>query len=228
MDTRPTIITMLSRRCNAMKRMATVVLSIPIALVFIAGLASADVEFTLGIKGGASLVKADYSWEGDPPSRVARPVFGAFVSIDLGSWLAFQPELFFVTKGGKWIQDPEGRYEIIAKLTTIHLPMLLKVRPARIGRVVPVLFAGPALDLILSARHGYYEDGELIEADYYSFILKKTAVDFVFGGGVDVEMDKLKLIFDVRYDLGLANLVRGDPGQTYKTNALMILAGIGF
>lgn len=211
-----------------MKKTAAIVLSVALAAAITPVPASADVGLGLGIKGGVSLGISDYSGEGDLPSRVARPVFGAFVSIDLGGLLAFQPELYFVTQGGKWVQDLEGRNEVIAKLTTIHIPALLKLRPARIGRLAPVLFAGPALDLILSAKHGYYADGELVEENYYPFTLKKTGFDIIFGGGLDVDMDDFKLILDVRYDLGLANLLSGDPGQTYKTSALMVLAGIGF
>jgi hypothetical protein len=208
--------------------MAAIVISVALAAAITPVSASADVGIDLGIKAGVSLVKADYSWEGDPPSRVARPVFGAFASIDLGDFLAFQPELYLLSQGGKWIQDDEGRAVLIAKLTTIHLPALLKVRPARIGRLSPILFAGPALDFILSSRHGYYFDGVLVDETPYDLTFKKTGFDLVFGGGVEVELDRLTLILDVRYDLGLANLVKGEPGQTYKTNALMVLAGIGF
>ena len=57
--------------------------------------------------------------------------------------------------------------------------------------------------------------------------IKSTNFGLVFGGGVEVMLEKLMLVFEARYDMGLTDL--HIPADTvYKSRALIFMAGVGF
>ena len=183
----------------------------------------------LGIKGGVSL--SSYQWTGeDPSSRLTSPVFGVFFTLNLNRTFAIQPEVYYLTHGGTelWELDTTT-YKYVDRYNYIHVPILAKVRLMPDKKLTPIIFAGPAMGVLLSAHYKYFvDDVEEYDEDIKAY-LKKTNFSIVFGAGVEYKMDKYMLILDIRYDLGLANIDgSNDPTDTLKTRALMFMVGVGF
>ena len=215
-----------------MKRAALLLVAVLLLTFAVPQLASAGVTFDLGLKGGVAIANILETWNGEKfptTSPVIGPVVGGFAAFNLNKVLTLQPEVYFLTQGGIWEEtnlDLTQKWKHVYKY--VHVPVLAKVHLIPDGKMVPILFVGPSVDFLLSANRKYWEDGVLVEeGDYDS---KKTNFCVVFGGGVEFKMEKITLVLDVRYDLGLTNILGGDAEENWslKTRALMFLAGIGF
>mgnify|MGYP001180904573 CR=1 FL=1 len=214
-----------------MKKILGILAAVLIMTILVPKPGAAQATIDLGLKGGYSL--SNMTWTGGGPSEspkwLGQPVFGAFLAINLNPTFSIQPEVF-LWKGGVYDQeDFEGtlyRYELV--LTYVHVPVLAKVHLAREGALRPVLFAGPAVSFLSKAVNKYYEDGALIDDDDVKEFLKGTDFSAVFGGGLEFYLDKIMLVLDVRYNLGLANVNNKGDETTAKNKAVMIMAGIGF
>jgi hypothetical protein len=120
---------------------------------------------------------------------------GAFLTYGINRQFAVQPEILYVTKG------VEKNLILVSahwSMDYLEVPVLLKFNIVPDGRVQPNLFAGPALDILLSSELGVagynfdVKDG-----------MKSTDFGLVFGGGFDCR----RITFDLRYTLGLANTI---------------------
>lgn len=217
-----------------MKKASLVFLSVLLLAAFFPRPAAAEVTFDLGIKGGVSLANTMELYDGEKfptTSPLISPVFGGFVAINLNNVFTFQPEVHYLMNGGIWEEEFGG---IAQKwkhtYRYIHVPLLAKFHLIPKGKAIPILFAGPAVDLLLSTNDKYWEDGVLIFDGAFEEPLKKMSLSAVLGGGVEFKMDTLLVVLEVRYNLGLNNIVK-DPGEfnySLKTKALMIMAGVGF
>ncbi len=189
---------------------------------------AAAVDFDLGIKAGVSLAKIKWSDETEATCNLIQPVFGVFASFNLTKNIAIQPEIYLLTQGGtdEYTYDLDT-YAFKALYRYIHIPVLAKVRLMNEGKFRPILFAGPAVGILLSAHEKHYTNGVLDSDDDVKEYLKNTNFSLVFGAGVEYMMDKLMLILDVRYDMGLAGIEAIGTDQL-KTRALMFLVGVGF
>jgi hypothetical protein len=213
-----------------MKRTLGFLLAVALLAVFIPQPASAEVTFDLGIKGGVSIASITYTYmgEADNSKTSLLPVFGGFLAINVNETFSLQPEIYYLTQGGSWEwQDELGAEKEVEKVGSIHIPLLVKIHLMKEGKTIPIVFAGPALDLILSAKGKYYLDGELFDDYDFKEYIKSTNFGLVFGGGVEIKLEKLMVVLEARYNLGLTDL-HPDAEEVYKTKALMIMAGIGF
>jgi hypothetical protein len=206
------------------------ILVFTVALLFAAFVpqpVAAAIDF--GVKGGLSL--GSYVWTGeDAIGGLKTPVFGFFFAFNINKTFAIQPEIYFLTQGGTDTYELDTTtYKYVDRWNYIHVPILAKVRLMPNGKLTPILFAGPALDYLLSAHYKYYvDDVEEYDKNIESYF-KKTNISVVFGGGVEYKMDKLMLVLDIRYDLGLVNIDSyNDPTDALKTRALMFMVGVGF
>ena len=192
--------------------------------------AAAEVTFGLGIKGGVNFASITYSYEGesDNSSSSMNPIIGGFLAINFNKTFTFQPEIYFLNSGGKWVWEEEGfSIKEVEKIGSIHIPLLAKVHLAQEGKAIPILFAGPAVDFILSAKGKYYLDGEFFDDYDFKEFIKHTNLSLVFGGGVEIMMDKLMIVLEGRYNMGLSDL-HADADEVYKLKGLMVMIGIGF
>jgi len=213
-----------------MKKRCVVVCAVVLLLAaFAAGPAVAAVDFDLGIKAGVSM--ATYKWTGESASSsLTKPVFGVFFAYNINRNFAIQPELYYVTLGGvdKFVyEDATWRY--VDYDNYLHIPVLVKYRFMPDKQLSPVLFAGPAMSFLLSAHYKLFiDDVEQYDKSSTAY-LKKTRFSACFGGGLEYQMDKLKFLLDIRYDLGLTNIdAENDPTDQLKNRALMLMVGVGF
>lgn len=190
---------------------------------------AAAVDIDLGFKGGLSLSNVRWSDDDGSEKSVLRATFGVFVAFNLNKNFAIQPEINFLSTGEQWTDTIDtGEFKLVEFFNYLHIPVLIKYRLAQQGKVIPVIFAGPALGILLSAPEREYLDDILVRDISRKQWYKSTDFGADFGVGAEMMMNKCKIILDLRYYLGLSNSYIGPPGPTMKNRALMFTAGIGF
>ncbi len=120
---------------------------------------------------------------------------GAFLTYSLNRQFAVQPEILYVNKGA---EKDLFLFTPYWDIDYLEIPVLLKFDLDPGGSVHPNLFAGPALDILLSS-----EIGALDYKYDVSDAMKSVDFSIAFGGGFDYK----HFVFDVRYTLGLANTI---------------------
>lgn len=213
-----------------MKKALIVLAAVLVVVPVLARPASAGVTFDLGVKGGLAMTKIQFSdMEIDLYKSIAKPVFGVFFAFNLCPSFAVQPEIYYLVDGTKIEKSGEGStYRMQMELAYVHVPVLAKLRFANGGKLRPVVFGGPFVSLLATAKQRYYEDGVLMDENDVKEYLKSTDFGATFGGGLELTLNKLLLVLDVRYNLGLTNIDRESDDTTLKTRGLLVMAGIGF
>jgi len=129
--------------------------------------------------------------------------------------------------GYSW-QDALGIGTHKYMLQYLQIPVLFKARLVRKGPVVPAVFAGPSLGILFRARFRYYDvnGGPPLIGDIKD-LYRDVDLGGTFGAGANFRVRNLKLIFDVRYYLGLTDVDRSAENSV-KNAGLMITGGLGF
>jgi len=197
------------------------------AVLVLAALASAPLKaattFNFGIKAGASFANSLWSDDDGTEKAIVRPTFGAFALINITPMIAIQPELNYLVMG-EWWDITDGT--AIEEFTYLHIPVLLRVRLMEEGKVVPIVFAGPAVGFLLSAK----DEGNDVKE-----FLKSTDFGADLGVGAEIAFGKMKALLDLRYYLGLTNVFKGfdmaltmAPAYTLKNRGFILTAGLLF
>ena len=145
---------------------------------------------------------------------------GAFLTYSFTPKLSVQPELLYVEKGtahGSFLGG--SGYD----LSYVEVPVLLKYTLLTDRRLVPSAYFGPAVSSLLSAD--IYSHGLFSSSHRYDVKDGMKSLDFgiVFGGEIAIQsMKSVKLIADLRYTVGLVNVI--DPA---KWNAARKIADEG-
>ena len=208
----------------------TAILLIVILGTVVPRTAAAETSLGLGIKGGPCNSNLKWSQDDGSGETFRKLTFGVFAEYSLSPAFAVQPELDFVTMGYSWWNlDPTspmmGKYE--DTLQYLQVPVLFKARLLR-GWIVPSVFAGPSLGILLKAGFKYYDmAGGLTYAGDVKDLYRDFDLGAAFGAGVNIRVRNLRLIFDVRYYLGLTDVYRS-ADISVKNAGLMITGGLGF
>jgi hypothetical protein len=138
---------------------------------------------------------------------------GGFLTYAFNRQFAVQPEILYVTKGAA---KDLFFFNAHLNLDYLEIPVLLKFDFMPDGKIHPNLFAGPALDVLLASK--FHIISETYDIKDYT---KSTDFSLVFGGGLDYK----HVTFDIRYSLGLTNIVDAadkineatgaEPGDSY-------------
>ena len=188
-----------------------------LAVLVLTAVVSAQVKFNFGVKAGVSMANNLWSDDDGTEKSILRPTFGVFALIELSPTLAIQPEINYLTMGEQWdITDGTA----IETFNYLHIPILLRARLMKEGKLVPVVFAGPAVGFLLSAK----DSGD----DVKSFF-KSTDFGADFGLGAEVGMGKMKGLVDLRYYMGLTNAYAFAPTVfSMKNRGFIFTAGLIF
>lgn len=184
----------------------------------------------LGIKGGPCISNVKWSLDDGSGEAYGRLTVGFFAEFSLSPAFAVQPELDFVTMGYSWWDlvtvGYMGKYE--DTLQYLQIPVLFKARLIRKGWIVPAVFAGPSLGILLKAGFKYYDmNSGLTYGDDIRDLYRDFDLGAAFGAGVNIQVRNLRLILDVRYYLGLIDVYRA-ADIAVKNAGLMITGGLGF
>lgn len=186
-----------------------------------------------GLKVGLSMVKMtgegteelEDAFELSLKSKMGFCV-GGFMTFDLMPGIEFQPEILFVQKGTKGEEEFFGEtLKVTVSASYIDVPLLFKYLVPAQGAVSPSLFAGPYFGFKISdsVKIEYADESETEDMD-----AKSLDYGLVFGAGVDYPLGTGKLVFDVRYVLGLANINSEEDEGAVKNGGLMVMIGYAF
>jgi len=205
-----------------MKKGVLVCAAVLVLAVLIAAPASAATKFNFGLKAGASSSNVKWSDDVGDEKSVTELTFGGFVIFELSPTLAIQPEINYLVTGEQW-DITEGTN--VENFTYLHVPILLRARLMKEGKFVPVVFAGPAVGFLLSAKDG----GEDVKEWF-----KSTDFGLDLGLGAEIALGTMKALLDFRYYMGLTNVysapdfvIMAVPMDfTMKNAAFMLTVGI--
>lgn len=156
---------------------------------------------------------------------------GGFFGADLHRLFRLQGEAQYVQKGTKAdLEGVTGKFKLAYFEVLVPLTFLIPVEGARI---VPRLYAGPAVAFELSCKVSGELGGVSVDTDCddESVDAPTKSVDFgaFAGAGVDIMAGPGAITLDVLYNLGLADIndFPGDPNSVKNRN-IQIMAGYGF
>jgi hypothetical protein len=169
-------------------------------------------ERTIGFKLGPSFSKMSLD-EDEGQKWLTKFTGGGFLSLDMGAF-RLQPELTYVTKGGKWeIGGTSGDLSF----DYVEVPILFVLPMGHGGGVQPNVYAGPAL----AYQAGCKVSAGGISIDCDDADQKKLDLGLMFGGGLAFPMGPGSLLVEGRFTFGLRNLA-DDGTLRHRTGALLL------
>jgi hypothetical protein len=216
-----------------MKRMLGIILTMAVAFTFSADAALAQ-GTTFGVKGGITSSKLRGTFlEPDLLNvqfqRKTSFVIGGFVAFPIGSTTQLQPEFLYTRRTTNAVDDA---LNINAQFTFdyLEIPLLFKFSRGADGVTSPAFYVGPTVAIELSAKVTDEALGSDVDV---SDEFVDVEFGIVLGGGIDFGQ---RAYIDVRYSLGLSNIVKDDvfdngivsANDAFKWGVLTLMVGVGF
>ena len=162
-----------------------------------------------------------------------RIISGIGVDIPITKMFSIKPEIGYVQKGNRYIQqDTSSKENFIDKMNYIELPVQLKFN-LHYEQFTFYLSAGPNFSYAINGTNYY---SRLTKTDYYQQevkinfsddIFRKAEVGILLGTGVSLPIWKLRLGVDVRYSNSLTNLLDENSQYPFKAfNKVIQLCGL--
>lgn len=145
--------------------------------------------------------------------------FGAFVR--LGKKLYIQPEVTYITKGGVFKNGSVWTQEV--KLNTVEMSLLVgtKLMDLVVGNIR--IMAGPSVNKVV--KKDVKITGLINEADK---ILDDNLEDMIWNVNAGVGVDVLMFTLDVRYQIGLNEVIEKVNSRTYGSKNNMFKVSLGW
>jgi hypothetical protein len=184
-----------------------------IVIVFFAQNAMA--QFTLGVKGGANIVKIEGKSFKDEFKYGYH--LGGFATFGIGGRFSLQPEVLFNQYQTKTDTSFRNIYQNVLssnnniKLNYLSIPLLLNYK---LGSLLS-LQAGPMFSILMDQNKDLLENGQ--EAFKHG--------DFSMLGGAQVSLGKIKV--NGRYVIGLNNINDIDNQDKWKNQGFQLSLGLG-
>ena len=153
---------------------------------------------------------------------------GVFALVPVKGNFTFQPELNYIRKGrNSGTSLTANSEESKCLFNYVQVPLLARyTMPAAGGNSCRYfLNAGPYASALLNTSIKLIDGSELND-DKVTDNHSHTDIGLIFGGGLEFPVNKAKLSFDIRYDMGLTNL--NDQPDGYRTKSVSVAAGIRF
>jgi hypothetical protein len=189
-------------------------------------MANAEISRTSGLKFGMGVSTIRGSIE--KYSVAVKGAFsgGVFVTYTIHPNFALQPEILLLKKGAKLdslIFGFEQDTSEVVMLNYIEIPVLAKLIIPNSTRFTPYLYGGPAFSILISATlKTKFDEIDIDEAEGSEFSL-------VFGGGVDIAIENVRVTVDARIMEGMTQFLKG-PFIINRWNAtnrgFLIMVGI--
>lgn len=155
---------------------------------------------------------------------------GILAEFHITSFFALRPELFYSAKGAEWEYDrsEEGSEEDIAKdKSRVHyfeIPINLVFSLPQDKRIDPFIYGGAAVSLFLGANKTVTIKDKEVLNESRNEAARNYDIGIDFGGGVDLQIGKGKIVIDAKYTIGLLS-VQDEGYDEVKNRALSISAG---
>jgi len=191
-----------------------------------------------GFKVMAAYGMASLTYSEDPADEYDRYKkslmgLGGGIGFDSGGVLGVDISLLYLPKGIRYEGSDSGvDFDFKMRINEISVPVLLKFNLPVKG-ITPYLLGGGEIAYVAQAKYDYeYSAGG--DSDSGSEDIKDDVaqIDYglVLGGGLGISLSGINLVAELRYHMGMANLVKdpeeGDP--TVKSSMLLLLAGFKF
>lgn len=189
-----------------MKRIAVLFLLVAFVLT-----GNAQDVFDLGLKAGINTSKISMHVNYYTPQTINNYLFGAFVRINIGR-IYFQPEAYYNTKGGEYIDHIDMNTVNKFDLNTVDVPALLGVKIINKKALNLRIMGGP----VFSFATDKSVKGQLAENN-----LRNSFFGWQYGAGLDI----LFLTFDARME-SLSNNLYATPDFSSKNGIFLLSLGI--
>ena len=189
--------------------------------LFFVFLLSASIVFAgldLGVKVGYNAAKLSTSMDSIKTSFKSGFKFGAFVRI--GKRLYVQPEAYYTTQGGVFTSNVSNWKQNV-KLGSVDIPVLLGFKIINNDNLNLRILAGPAASIIVNKtieNTGNITD-PITKAD-----INTVNWNIQAGAGVDI----WKFTFDIRYQIGLNQLIKDIGNKTFNSHNNVWVVSLGF
>lgn len=199
----------------------------------------------LDIKGALNMSKVRFSEDlpdGMSNNMLLNTAAGAAVRLQIVDAFTIQPELLYSVKGST-LEMEEEEQGVSVKMTSkgiasyLEIPVLFKYNIPASETIIPSVYAGPALGILLSAKQKTTASAAGIELNDEQDVKDETnTVDFgvAFGADLGIKAGPGRIILDARYTLGLMDVSKeAEEGSreeepTIKNGSISIFAGYGF
>jgi hypothetical protein len=177
-------------------------------LLTVFSLAAADAQVQFGVKAGANFA----TLTGDNSDGVKTKVgfnAGALVSLPLFNEFSLQPEVVYSGQGYKY---SGAGFSGTASNSYINVPVLFKYNN-------PTGFfaeTGPQVGFLMSAKAKMDGQDNVDIKDEYN------SVDFSWALGIGYLIKPMNIGIDVRYNLGLSNVIKESNGGSAKNGVFQV------
>ncbi len=181
-----------------------------LALVILAGISFATVnaQFQFGVKGGANFANLTGSGATGAQTLLGLNA-GIYARLPLAEHLGIQPELVYSGQGAKY--DQNG-ITLTQRSNYFNIPVLLKYSTG----VGFFLETGPQLGFLMTAKLNVESNSQDVKNGYTS-----TDLSWVFGAGYKIPATRFSI--DLRYNLGISNIVNQDMSSETAHNGVFQL-----
>jgi len=175
-------------------------------------------EFTIGIKVGYNAAKLSTSI--DTISTTFKSGFQAGIFVRIGKRVYFQPELYYTTQGGVFSSNLSN-WEQNIKLGSLDVPALVGFKIINHDKLNLRILAGPVASFIVNKTISEAEGviNPITSADINSINWYIQA-----GAGLDI----WKFTLDVRYQIGLNQLIKEVNDVNFNTRNNVWVVSLGF
>jgi hypothetical protein len=181
--------------------------------------ALAQLSIRKGIKAGLNVANLRVDSDDITKQNTKNGILGGFfLEIDPIGPLALQGEVLYTQKGSK-VKSPDFNVEQDIKINYLEVPLLLKLQMPLLPPMASyAFFAGPAVAFKISEDVGT-DDGE--------DVFKNSDIGGVVGASLGFSAAGLAaIIVDLRYTLGLNNILKQDPNSSAKNGVISLSVGL--
>ena len=213
-----------------MRNIPTVVLLLFILAAGSVSAAAAD----FGFKGGINIANIYGDDSEDETSWKNGFAGGIFFDWGITPLFGIQPELLYVQDGSK-TDFLEVDWQL--KFNYLQIPVLAKVDLPVGGSLIPVLYAGPYVSVLLDSKLTLKDDNNSATVGLTDYT-KSYDTGLVFGAALEFGVGPGKMTLEGRYNLGMTEIDDGigegifgieDAENTdMKNKSWMIMAGYSF
>jgi Outer membrane protein beta-barrel domain len=177
-----------------------------LAFLFLAGISvvNANAQFQFGVKAGANFSNLTGSDVQDAKTLVSVNA-GVFAKLPVTRTVSIQPELVYSGQGAKY---NDGTITASQHINYFNIPVLFKYH----NFSGFFLETGPQVGFLLSASA---KESGISEDDKNGF----KSVDFSWVFGVGYKIPTTRLSLDLRYNLGISNIVSNNDQNTDNSSA---------
>ncbi len=212
-------------------------------------IATGYAQISVGIRGGITRASIPVKSYGGEVDNTLNPTFSIPVEIRLRKIAVIQPELNFFQKSARITQKTssittEGektssfmncRY----KLNYAHMPVLLKLSPIH-KKVNFSVFMGPNLGVAINGTEETlyetatsegawaYVESRKVDVGVDGSEFDRIEVGMIFGGGIQYQLNRSKLVLDVRHQVGLGHDVNPNNEGNISNQGTSISFGYMF